>query len=492
MRPFSILIFAAVIFQAATCFSQNNTEPTPYGAVPSERQLRWHETEFYAIIHFTPTTFENKEWGYGDAEPGVFNPTDFDALQIVAAAQAGGMKGIVFVCKHHDGFCLWPTSSTDYNISKSPWKDGKGNMVLEFRKACDSLDMKFGAYVSPWDRNSRYYGSPEYVRIYRQQLKEIYSGFGELFMSWHDGANGGDGFYGGANEMRNIDRKTYYGWDTTWAMTRSMQPMACIFSDAGWDVRWIGNENGEAGETCWATYTPHGSDSTGRPVPGDTKYREGISGHRDGQFWMPGECDVPLRPGWFFHADQNDQIKSLNDLKNIYLSSVGRGQCLDLGLSPDTRGQLHQNDVDTLAAFGQWLRETFDDNIAYNAKITASNVRGNNNKKFGVQNLIDSCHYSYWATDDGIHEAELIVKWEKPQRFNYVTIRENIRLGHRVDSVAIDIAVNKAWIEVARVTSIGALRIVKLDRYYQAKKLRIRILPSVAEPCISEIGVFEE
>ncbi|HBG71352.1 MAG: alpha-L-fucosidase [Bacteroidetes bacterium GWF2_43_63] len=492
MRHISIFVFAALLFQAATGFSQNNVEPAPYGPVPSERQLRWHETEFYAIIHFTPTTFENKEWGYGDADPSVFDPSDFDANQIVAAAQSGGMKGIVFVCKHHDGFCLWPTKTTDYNISKSPWKGGKGNMVLEFRKACDSLDMKFGAYVSPWDRNSQYYGKPEYVRIYREQLKEIYTGYGELFMSWHDGANGGDGFYGGAKEMRNIDRKTYYGWDSTWAITRSMQPMACIFSDAGWDVRWIGNENGIAGETCWATYSPHGSDDSERPVPGDTKYKEGITGHRDGKFWIPGECDVPLRPGWFYHSDQDNQIKSVEELKYIYLCSVGRGQCLDLGLSPDTRGQLHPNDVDTLTAFGKWLIETFNENLALDAKIFASNVRGKNNKKFGVQNLTDSSRYSYWATDDEIKEAELILSWKKAQTFNFITIRENIKLGHRIDSVAFDILENGAWSEVARITSIGALRIVELDKYYTTKKLRVRILKSAAEPCVSEIGVYTE
>jgi len=490
MKYFSIVCTAALIFLAATSFSQNDAEPKPYGPIPSERQLKWHETEFYAIIHFTPTTFENKEWGYGDADPAVFNPTDFDAFQIVAAAKAAGMKGIVFVCKHHDGFCLWPTKTTEYNISKSPWQNGAGDMVQAFRDACDSLDMKFGVYISPWDRNSAYYGKPEYVQIYREQLREIYSGYGDLFMSWHDGANGGDGFYGGARETRNIDRKIYYGWDTTWAITRAMQPMACIFSDAGWDVRWIGNENGMAGETCWATYSPHGSDDSEKPVPGDTRYKEGITGHRDGKSWMPGECDVPLRPGWFYHADQDNQVKSLDELKTIYLSSVGRGQCLDLGLSPDTRGQLHQHDVDTLAALGTWIKETFDDNLAADAKITASNVRGKNNTKFGVENLTDVCRYSYWATDDGVFSAELILRWNKAQTFNYITLRENIKLGHRIDSVAFDIIENGDWKLIAAVTSIGALRIIPLQQFYTTKKLRVRILKSAAEPCLSEIGVY--
>ena len=490
MKKTLILILLITLYGSS--ISQNSSEPKSYGPIPSERQLRWHETEFYAIIHFTLTTFENKELGYGDADPEIFNPSDFNALQIVAGAKAGGMKGVVFVYKHNDGFCLWPTNSTDYNISKSPWQNGLGDMVLEFRKACDSLNMKFGVYVSPWDRNNQYYGSKKYVDIYREQLKEIYTNYGELFISWHDGANGGDGFYGGARELRNIDRTTYYGWDTTWAITRKLQPNACIFSDAGLDVRWIGNEKGIAGETCWATYTPHGSIDENRPVPGDTRYQEGINGHRNGDFWMPGECDVPLRQGWFYHEEENNNIKSVAKLKEIYLSSVGRGQCLDLGLAPDISGRLHQNDIDTLTRFGNWLQKTFENNLACYAKITASNIRGKNKKQFGVKNLIDSSRYSYWATDDGVKEAEIIFKWKKPQKFKYITIRENIKLGHRIDSVAIYVLAGKEWEQVAFATSIGALRIIELEKPCYSDKIKICILPSKAEPCISHIGIFNE
>ncbi|MFT6480532.1 MAG: alpha-L-fucosidase, partial [Spirosomataceae bacterium] len=208
------------------------TAPKSYGVVPTERQLKWHETEMYSLIHFTPTTFENKEWGYGDADPTIFNPTGFDADQIVNAAKDGGMRGIIMVAKHHDGFCLWPTKTTEYNISKSPWRNGKGDMVREFEQACRKAGMKFGIYCSPWDRNNTTYGTPNYLPIYREQLRELYTNYGDIFMSWHDGANGGDGYYGGTNEARKIDNTTYYDWNTTWNdITRKLQPNATIFSD---------------------------------------------------------------------------------------------------------------------------------------------------------------------------------------------------------------------------------------------------------------------
>jgi alpha-L-fucosidase len=260
----NIRLSILALLAASVSVKAQVTPPKPYGVLPSERQLQWHEKEMYVLVHFTPTTFENKEWGYGDADPSIFNPTQFDARQIVSAVRAGGFKGLILVAKHHDGFALWPTKTTTYNISRSPFRDGKGDMVKEFADACRAGGLSFGVYCSPWDRNSPVYGTPEYVRIYREQLRELYTNYGPLFMSWHDGANGGDGYYGGARTSRKIDRSVYYGWDTTWAMTRSLQPGAAIFSDIGWDVRWVGNERGEAAPTSWSTYTP-------QPLPGKTK-----------------------------------------------------------------------------------------------------------------------------------------------------------------------------------------------------------------------------
>lgn len=467
--------------------------PAPFGALPSARQLAWHELDMYVLVHFTPTTFENKEWGYGDADPKIFNPSDFSADQIVAAAKAGGFKGLIFVSKHHDGFCLWPTATTPYNISKSPWKNGKGDMVGEFARATKAQGLKFGVYCSPWDRNNPQYGSYEYVKTYRAQLKELYTRYGPLFMSWHDGANGGDGYYGGKKETRSIDRSTYYGWDTTWSqLTRKLQPMANIFSDAGWDVRWVGNEDGAAEGESWATFTP-------RPAPGGTKvgpgmvdYSESPMGTKNGKYWMPAECDVALRPGWFYHPDQDDKVKTPEKLFDLYLKSVGRGGCLDLGLSPDKRGRLHDNDVASLKAFGALVKSSFAHDLARNAKMVSSEVRGKDNRTYGVQKLTDADRYSYWATDDGVNHGALDLTWSAPVELDLIRLRENIKLGQRVDKVVVSTWDNGAWKEVATATSVGSCRLIHLDQ--PLKTARMRVTFQTAAPClaISEIGIFKK
>lgn len=461
--------------------------PQPFGAVPSERQLNWQETELYSLIHFTPTTFENKEWGFGDANPAIFNPVDFDANQIVEAAKAGGMKGIILVAKHHDGFCLWPTKTTEYNISKSPWRNGKGDMVREFEQACRKANMKFGVYCSPWDRNSAAYGTPKYLEIYRNQLTELYTNYGDLFMSWHDGANGGDGYYGGANEKRKIDNTTYYAWDETWTnLTRKLQPDAAIFSDIGWDVRWVGNEKGFAAETHWATFTPE-PETGNKAVPGNVNTKTSSEGTRNGKFWIPAECDVPLRPGWFYHPEEDGKEKTPDYLFDLYFKSVGRGACLDLGLSPMPSGKLHENDVQILRTFGKLLNDTFKDNLAKNAKIYASSSR----KGFKTKNLTDDDRYSYWTTDENIHSAELIVEFKQPTTWNILRLRENIKLGQRIEKATIAIWQNDAWQKVDEVASIGANRLIRLNDAVTTKRIRISIEAPVAS-CLSDVGIFQE
>ena len=220
--------------------------PAPYGAVPSARQLRWHELEFYGFLHFTVNTFTDKEWGYGDEDPSLFNPTEFDADRIVENLASSGMKGVILTAKHHDGFCLWPTRTTDHCVRNSRWRGGKGDVVRDISNAARKAGLKFGVYLSPWDRNNAQYGRPEYINTYRNQLRELLTTYGPIFEVWHDGANGGDGYYGGAREKRQIDRRTYYDWPKTWDMVRSLQPDACIFSDVGPDIRWVGNEKGIA------------------------------------------------------------------------------------------------------------------------------------------------------------------------------------------------------------------------------------------------------
>jgi len=471
--------------------AQKVTAPAPYGVLPTEPQLQWHEMEQYVLVHFTPTTFQNKEWGYGDADPKIFNPTKFDANQIVNAAKAGGFKGVILVAKHHDGFCLWPTKTTNYNISKSPFRDGKGDMVKEFETAVRNAGMKFGLYCSPWDRNNEDYGKPEYVTKFREQLTELYSNYGNLFITWFDGANGGDGYYGGKNEKRSIDRTKYYGWETTWGISRKLQPGAVIFADMG-DVRWVGNEHGFAAETSWATFTPLPTAGNTVAAPGATDSRKAPEGTRNGKFWKPAECDVPLRNGWFYHTTDDNNVKSVSELLEIYTNSVGRGGCLDLGLSPTTDGLLHQNDVKNLKDFGDYLKKLFADNLAKSAVITASNTRGGDAKSFGIKNLIDEDRYSYWATNDDVKKASLTLEWKKDQTFNVIRLRENIKLGQRIEKVEIDAFVNGNWKKIGEATSIGSNRLVRLPNYVTASKLRIRIEESPVCIALSDVGVFKE
>lgn len=486
-----ITVLAA--FLLATLFAVCQPAPKPYGPLPSKGQLNWQETEMYCIIHFGPDTYTDKEWGYGDEDPAIFNPTNFDAMQIVGAAKAGGFKGIVVVAKHHDGFCLWPTKTTKHNISKSPYKNGKGDILQEYRDACNKLGMKMGVYCSPWDRNSALYGKPEYVtEVYRKQLEELYSHYGPVFISWFDGANGGDGYYGGAKEVRKIDRSTYYGWKDTWAIPRRMQPNAVLFGDVGPDVRWVGNESGHAGVTCWATYTPHAPDEGKEPGNGYTKDYEGIEGQRDGKYWMPAECDVSLRPGWFYHKEQDDKVKSPDTLLSLYYQSVGRGACLDLGLSPDRRGLLFENDVNALKGLGVIIKATFKTNLAKNATLTASNTRGGNKTKFGATHLLDNDRYSYWATDDKIHTPELIIDMHKAQLFNVIRLRENIKLGQRIDAFAVDVWQGGKWQEITTGTSIGGNRLVRLPEYIKASKVRLRITKAPVCIALSDFGLYKE
>ena len=484
-------IFNFCLLALVPYFIQAQNAPAPYGALPSERQLKWYEMEMYVLIHYTPTTFQNKEWGYGDADPKIFNPSNFNADQIAKAAVAGNFKGLISVAKHHDGFCLWPTKTTTYSITSSPWKNGKGDMVKEFKEASLRAGLKFGVYLSAWDRNDTRYGSPAYADAYREQLTELMTGYGELFTSWHDGANGGDGYYGGLNEKRMVDRTTYYEWfEKTWPIVRKYQPNAMIFSDVGPDMRWVGNEHGFAAETSWATITPKGLD--GKPaLPGVIDDSNLMTGDRNGELWIPAECDVPQRPGWFYHPDQDNKVKTPDQLFEIYLKSVGRGGGMNLGLAPMPEGILHENDVKSLEAFGRKLTSTFAVNLIDGAKLTASNTRGNDEVNFGVQHLLDDDRYSYWASDDAVRQSRIDVVLPSVRDFDLIRLRENIKLGQRIDSVQVEVERNGEWVRLASATSIGSTRLIKLDQVVRASKLRIHLFSPVSV-ALSDLALFKE
>ena len=463
--------------------TQGVAPPAPYGPTPTERQLRWHAMEFYGFIHFTVNTFTDKEWGYGDEDPSIFNPTDFDADQIARTARDGGMQGLILTAKHHDGFCLWPSKYTQHSVKNSPWRNGQGDVVRELSEACRRHGLKFGVYLSPWDRNHEDYGREEYITYYRQQLRELLTEYGDIFTVWFDGANGGDGYYGGARETRRIDNRTYYDWKNTWKIVRELMPLAVMFSDVGPDFRWVGNERGIAGQPCWATI------NAGDGVPGKTKANL-TQGERPGTDWIPPECDVSIRPGWFYHTSQDDKVKSPAQLLDIYYQSVGRGACLNLNLPPDRRGQIHENDVQSLLEMRRILDATCAHDLAGKAQVTASNVRGNADT-FAVENVIDGDRNSYWSTDDNVTTPQLILELGTPKTLNVVGLREYLPLGQRVERFALDQWQDKQWVEFAQGSSIGNRCLLRTGPV-TTSRVRLRITQAPVCPALSEVGLFVE
>ncbi len=455
--------------------------PVPYGPVPSSRQLIQHRREFYGFVHFTTNTFTDKEWGYGDESPAVFNPSDLDARQWARVAKEAGMTGLILTCKHHDGFCLWPSAFTPHSVRNSPWKNGRGDVVRDLSDACREAGIEFGVYLSPWDRNHAGYGRPEYVTYYRNQLRELLTGYGEIFEVWFDGANGGDGYYGGTREKRVIDAATYYGWEETWRLVRELQPKATMFSDVGPDIRWVGNENGLGSETTWCRM-----DTLDR-YPGKTMSDLG-QGEEDGNAWMPPETDVSIRPGWFFHENENEKVRSAGNLVDIYYQSVGRGTTLLLNLPPDRRGRIHEIDVDHLRGFRRILDATFAVDLARGATASASQVRGGA-AAFAAAHVNDGCPDTYWAADDAVTRASVELAFPHAEVFNNVVLQEYIPLGQRVQEWTLEVRVDRVWTSLATGTTIGYKRIVRFDPI-QADAVRLNVIRAKACPTLATIGVY--
>ena len=322
--------------------------------VPRPAQLeRIREgVEVYGIVHWGLNTFTDREWGYGDENPQDLNPDAFDADQIVGACRDGGLQGLIVVAKHHDGFCLWPTKTTEHNITKSPFRGGKGDYVKEMERACRKHGLKFGVYCSPWDRNNADYATPKYVETFHAQIKELLSGdYGEIFEMWFDGANGGDGWYGGAKEKRRIP-SDYYRFDEVFRFVRELQPKVCIFNESdGADYRWPGNERGELCDDSCATVRSYDRKNYMTYCNrGDLK---------DGTTFHPPECDFPLRKGWFYHASETNTVRCGEYLMQRYLNTVGNGGTMNIGIAPDKHGRLAPEDVAALKRFGELKREFF-------------------------------------------------------------------------------------------------------------------------------------
>ncbi|MBC7687079.1 MAG: alpha-L-fucosidase [Aquabacterium sp.] len=457
--------------------------PAPVYPLPSATQLQWHQMEMNAFIHFNINTFTDKEWGYGDEPPALFAPTNADANQWAKTLSETGFKQLILTCKHHDGFCLWPSKYTSRSVKESPYKNGKGDIVKEASDAAKKYGLKFGVYLSPWDRSRADYGTPAYLNYYRNQLKELFTRYGPVFEMWFDGANGGDGYYGGAKEKRTIDGATYYNWPATLKLVRTMAPNILFFSDAGPGIRWVGNESGIAGKTNWNSIN---TDTIYAGKPGIEKLLN--TGQENGSKWIPAEVDVSIRPGWFYHAKEDSLVKTPQQLLDIYLTSVGRGSTLLLNIPPDRRGLFHENDVKALYGFKALLQKEFGKNLAAKAVVVASNTRGNA-IQFAAANITDGNNQTYWATDDGVTEASIEIGLQKTSLVKYIVLQENIKLGQRIKAFTVFIWAHGEWQKVADETTIGYKRILKIDPL-ETGKIKINITGSKASPVISAISVY--
>jgi alpha-L-fucosidase len=438
--------------------------------VPTPQQVAWQEMEFIAFTHFGVNTFTNREWGEGKENPKIFNPTAFDARQWARACKDAGIRMIILTCKHHDGFCLWPSRYTEHSVKNSPWKDGRGDVVKEVSDACREAGLKFGVYLSPWDRHEPTYGdSPKYNEHFVNQLTELLTNYGEITEVWFDGACG-EGPNG---------KKQQYDWPAFHATVRKLQPKAVIFSDAGPDVRWIGNENGYAGETCWSMMD-RSRVAIGKA---DGKYLN--RGDPAGPDWVPGECDVSIRPGWFYHADQDAKVKPLADLVNIYFASVGRNGLLLLNLPPDQRGLIHENDAARLRELRKFLDETFRTNLAQGKPAKAAAEAPGHAAAMAV----DGDGATWLAAPAGTTSATIELDLGGPARFNVVMVEEMISLGQRIEEFAVERWDDGKWLPVCQGTTIGHKRLLRFPEV-TAGKVRLVITKSRGTPTVREFGLF--
>ncbi|MCE9596168.1 MAG: alpha-L-fucosidase [Planctomycetes bacterium] len=451
-------------------------EPIPVAPVPSARQLAWSELEFCAFVHFNMNTFTGDEWGSGAEDPRLFAPTALDCRQWAATARDAGMKGIILTAKHHDGFCLWPSQFTEHDVAHSNWRDGHGDVLRELSDACREFNLKFGVYLSPWDRNSALYGdSPKYNDYYANQLREVLTHYGDVFEVWWDGACGE-----GPNGKTQV-----YDFERFTRIVRELQPNAVIFSDVGPDVRWVGNENGFAGETCWSMISPagYGRGATGPPA-------EMLNlGLRDGTDWIAPECDVSIRPGWYYHADQDDAVKSLETLEAIWYASVGRNGSLLLNLPVDRRGLVHEHDAARLKELRAKLDATFARDLARGAHARADATRPG--REFAAERAVDGDAHTYWAAGANTTSGALTVTFDTPRTFDRIVLAEPLALGQRIEEFTVSKrdGGNEPWSEVARGTTIGHKRILCVPAS-RATEVRLAILRARGEPLIASLELF--
>jgi alpha-L-fucosidase len=455
---------------------------------PSARQLRWQQLELTAFFHFGVNTFTNKEWGTGKEDPKIFNPTNLDAEQWVLTAKKAGIKQVILTAKHHDGFCLWPTATTEHSVKNSPWKDGKGDVVKEVAEACKKYNMGFGIYLSPWDMNAGTYGTPEYNDFFMAQLTELLTKYGQIDEVWFDGANGE-----GPNGKKQV-----YDFNRWYAHIRKLQPQAVI-AVMGPDVRWVGTETGYGRETEWSVLptSEKNEDKVALSSQKDVSVVPKLSGNfRDqdrgsrsklegatGLIWYPAETDVSIRPGWFYHPAEDDKVKSPEKLLDIYFSSVGRNGVLLLNIPPDKRGLVNENDVKALQ---QWkgLRDSiFDNNLIQKAK-----VKGRGKKLRAVK---DDLYSTFWTTRRNDSTAVIKIDFKMPQIVNVLELQENIAVGQRIEEFVLEYKDGEEWKKATGGTTVGYKRLIRFPEV-ETSTMRLRIISSRLAPTLSKIGLYQQ
>lgn len=421
------------------------TQEEPFGAVPTPQQLEWQDMELNMFCHFGPNTFTGLEWGEGTEAEDIFNPTDLDCRQWARTAKAAGFKGIIITGKHHDGFCLWPNPVSKHTVRESSWRGGRGDVLKELSEACAEEGIKFGIYISPWDRHDPSYGTEAYNEVFRQTLESALSGYGPVFEQWFDGACGE-----GPNGKRQV-----YDWELFHSEVFKWQPQAVVFSNIGPGCRWVGNERGEAGRTSWSTFSPDLHGALHEELPGD--YESYLTqGDAGGEAWIPSETDVSIRPGWFWKESENSQVKSVKQLLDIYYKSVGRNSLLLLNVPPDTRGRIHEIDSVRLMEFRQALDAVFADNLALEQRR-----EGNT-----------------WT-----------VKVRPGKPFNRVVLQEDIAKGQRISAFTVEVETADGWAPLAQETTVGRKRILLVPQT-SCETLRVRVTDALAKPLLKDIGLY--
>jgi alpha-L-fucosidase len=448
------IILFSLLFSCVIANAQVSSRP-----LPAKQQLAWHDMEFYLFTHFGPNTFTDKEWGHGDEPEDVFNPSQLDCKQWCRIAKAAGAKGIIITAKHHDGFCLWPSKYSTHTVRESKWKNGKGDVLKELSQACKQYGLKFGVYISPWDRNHPKYGTPQYNDVFVNMMKELFTNYGPIWELWWDGANG-EGPNG---------KKQEYDWDRFKKTVKTLSPNTVVFSDVGPHIRWVGNEKGIAGKTNW-NYL----DTVGfTPGAGAPAVEVLNTGNINGKAWIPAECDVSIRPGWFWHENENEKVKTPEQLFDLFLKSVGRGANLLLNVPPDRRGKIHPNDSTALIRFKNLIDKNFGKSLMYEKGVSVTFDK--------MDSLVSENKESVEIKDYRENSCNII--FDEPKSVNTIIVREDLKHGQRVKSFIVQILDEDKKSYSVQGTTIGYRRILTFPKIKTAF-IAIRILDSFGNPVI--------